>query len=125
LTHTTTYGVRPWEKEQAAAAGQLCAKAVGSARTKKVLRNHIKYEATKEHPAQVEVFTEDEIAGFWSKVDFSGAIPAGEKNAMLARVRKLQESVKLARERANSLDVSDFGTGKPIMEYIFGSNGAI
>jgi hypothetical protein len=94
-------------------------------RTKKMLRNHIKYEATKEHPAQVEVFTEDEIVGYWSKVEFSGALPATEKNAMLRRVRQLQEAVKTAREQANSVDVSDLRTGKPVLDFIFGTNGAV
>jgi hypothetical protein len=93
-------------------------------RTKKVLRNHVKYEATKEHPAQVEVFTEDEIAGTWSKVEFSGAIPATEKQAALVRVRKLQEAVKLARETANNTEVVDLKTGTPVLQYIFGANGA-
>lgn len=30
LTHTTTYGVMPFDKENAAAAGEICAKAVGA-----------------------------------------------------------------------------------------------
>jgi hypothetical protein len=35
LTHTTTYGVLPFDKENAAAAGAICAKAVGSDLAKK------------------------------------------------------------------------------------------
>src|SRR5262249_29127565 len=52
-------------------------------RTKKVPKSHIKYEATKEHPAQVEMYFEDVTAGTWTTVKFSGAIPAKERNAML------------------------------------------
>jgi len=35
-THTTTYGVSAWEKEQAAAVGEICALAVGSDLSRKV-----------------------------------------------------------------------------------------
>jgi hypothetical protein len=49
-------------------------------KTKKVLKNHVKAEATKEHPAQVETYTEDVVVGHWTTVKFSGAIPAKEKN---------------------------------------------
>lgn len=88
-------------------------------RTKKVPKNHVKYEATKEHPAQVEVFYEDVIVGTWSTTKFSGAVPADEKRAMLDRVRKLQEAVKFAREEANNNEVKDAKTGKAVLEYIF------
>lgn len=91
-------------------------------RTKKVPRNHVKAEATKEHPAQVELFTEDVLVGTWATVKFSGAIPAKEKHEMLARVRQLQEAVKFAREEANGVQVVDHKTGKAVLEYIFGSN---
>ena len=65
-----------------------------TSKTKKVMKNHVKAEATKEHPAQVETYTEDVIVGYWTTVKFSGAIPAKEKNEILDRVRKLQEAVK-------------------------------
>src|SRR3989442_5771802 len=42
-----------------------------SNRTKKVPKNHIKYEATKEHPAQVEMYMEDVWAGTWTTTKFS------------------------------------------------------
>ena len=74
-------------------------------KTRKVLKNHVKAEATKEHPAQVETYTEDVVVGYWTTVKFSGAIPAREKNEILDRVRKLQEAVKSAREEANSMAV--------------------
>lgn len=88
-------------------------------KTKKTPKNWIKYEATKEHPAQVEVFMEDNTVGHWSTTKFSGSIPTDEKRAMLERVRKLQEAVKYAREEANSVEVIDYRTGKPILNYIF------
>ncbi len=89
-------------------------------KTKKVMKNHVKAEATKEHPAQVETYTEDVVVGYWTTVKFSGAAPAREKNEMLQRVRKVQEAVKAAREEANSLAVEVRKVGGPILQYIFG-----
>jgi hypothetical protein len=88
-------------------------------KTKKVLKNHVKAEATKEHPAQVETYTEDVIVGYWTTVKFSGAIPAREKNELLDRVHKLQEAVKCAREEANGRDVESKKIGDAVLQYIF------
>ena len=88
-------------------------------RTKKVPKNHVKYEATKEHPAQVEMYMEDVTVGTWTTIKYSGAIPAAEKNAMLERVRKLQDAVKQAREEANNLEVTRQKVGQTILGYIF------
>lgn len=88
-------------------------------RTKKVPRNHVKYEATKEHPAQVEMYMEDVWVGTWTTTKFSGAIPAATKNAMLDRVRKLLDAVKAAREEANVMEVKTQKVGEALLGYIF------
>lgn len=88
-------------------------------RTKKVPKTHIKYEATKEHPAQVEMYMEDVTVGTWTTVKYSGAIPAADKNAMLERVRALQDAVKLARETANGYEVESKKIGEAILKYVF------
>lgn len=88
-------------------------------KTKKVSKPIVLYEATKEHPAQVQLVHEDEVVGQWAKTDFSGAIQAVRKNVLLSRVRKLQEAVAFAREQANSVDVVDLKTGGPIFDYMF------
>lgn len=89
-------------------------------KTKKVLKNHVKYEATKEHPAQVETYSEDIIVGFWTTLKFNGSLPAKEKNMLLDRVRKLQEAVKCAREEANSVEIQVKKIGADVFTYIFG-----
>lgn len=89
-------------------------------RTKKIPRNHVLAEATKEHPAQVQVYNEDVLAGYWTTINFSGAIPEREKAGMLAKVRKLQEALKFAREQANAIDVTTQKVGQPIFAYLFG-----
>jgi hypothetical protein len=87
-------------------------------RSKKVPKNHIKYEATKEHPAQVEMYMEDVWVGTWTTVKFSGAIPAAVKNAMLERLRKLIDSTKTAREEANAMEVRGVKVGASMLGYI-------
>lgn len=98
--------------------------AVDTARTKKVPRNHVKAAATDKHPAQVDVYTEDIIAGYWTKTDFSGAIPQAERAAILARIEKLANAVKCAREEANGATVVDKKAGKPVLDYLFNGNNA-
>jgi hypothetical protein len=90
-----------------------------SHRTKKVPRNHVKYEATKEHPAQVEMYMEDVWVGTWTTTKFSGSVPAATKNAMLDRVRKLLDAVKSAREEANGLEVQPQKVGAALLSYVF------
>lgn len=88
-------------------------------RTKKIPRNHVVAEATKEHPAQVQVFTEDVVAGYWSTINYSGAIPEREKHELLQRVRKLQEAVKFAREEANAIPATDRTVSKSVFDFLF------
>lgn len=89
-------------------------------RTKKIPRNHVKAEATEHHPAQVEVYYEDVVVGYWRTVKFSGALPAARVNELIERVQKLQQAVKFAREEANSIEVQDQKVGETVFKYIFG-----
>ncbi len=88
-------------------------------RTKKVPKAFVKYEATKEHPAQVDVFNEDVLVGYWTTTKLSGAIPAAERNAMLERCGKMKEAVVKAREEANSIEVKPVEIGRRLLESIF------
>jgi hypothetical protein len=90
-------------------------------KTKKVPAKLVKYEATKEHPAQVDVWMEDVPVGFWSTIKFSGAIPDADRRAMLARLRKLQDAVQTARGEANSIEVKDVKVADDFLGYIFGN----
>jgi hypothetical protein len=93
---------------------------VQTLRTKKVPRNHVKAEATDKHPAQVEVYYEDVTVGYWRTVKFSGALPAQRVNELLARVERLQEAVKFAREEANAIEAEEQKVGVPFFAYLFG-----
>ena len=93
---------------------------VQTVKTKKIPRNHVKAEATEKHPAQVEVYYEDVVVGNWRTVKFSGALPAQRVNELLARVEKLQEAVKFAREEANSIEADEQKVGEKVFQYLFG-----
>jgi hypothetical protein len=94
--------------------------ATQTVKTKKVPRNHVKAEATEKHPAQVEVYYEDVIVGYWRTVKFSGALPAQRVNELLNRVEKLQHAVKFAREEANNLEIEDHKVSEKVFNFIFG-----
>jgi hypothetical protein len=105
-----------WEWDEARACHTTTpAKTV---RTKKVPRNHVLSEATKEHPAQVQAYYEDEPVGDWTLVKFSGALTAVRKRELLQRVLRLQAAVRLAREQANTFEVQDRKAGDPVFDYL-------
>lgn len=93
---------------------------VKTTRTKKVPRNHVKAEATDKHPAQVEVYHEDIVVGFWTKVTFSGAVPQKRVNELLERVGRLQNAVKFAREEANGTEITYQRVGEKVLGYLLG-----
>lgn len=103
-----------------AAADVWATEATETVRTKKIPRNHVVAEATKEHPAQVQVYTEDVPAGYWKTIKFSGALPAARVNELTGRVETLQKAVKYAREQANMAEVKDERVGGVLFAYLFG-----
>lgn len=92
--------------------------AAETVRTKKTPRTHIKYEATAQHPAQVEMYYEDIPAGNWRVVKTSGAVPVTRVAELLGRIRKLQMAVKAAREEANTVKVEEHKAGEAIFGYL-------
>lgn len=99
--------------------GQYKTPAVETASTDKVFFNHT-LAPPDEHgnPAQVQIMTRDDVVGFWTTVKFSGALPARRKRQLLDRIMKLYEAVKMAREEANSGDVTDTREGKLVFDYL-------
>jgi len=87
-------------------------------RTKKVTKPVVLYEATKEHPAQVQAIQEDVPVGTWLTTIHSGQISALDKAKMLNRVDELLIAVKSARQRANDIEVKDVHVGNAIFQYI-------
>ena len=89
-------------------------------KTKKDYKPVVKYEATKEHPAQTELVTVDVPEGMWTQIDLSTAFPVEKIREMLDRIDKLEKAVKFAREQANGIEVERQKTGEAILGYIFG-----
>ncbi|MCE9563931.1 MAG: hypothetical protein K8U57_17960 [Planctomycetes bacterium] len=101
-------------------SGLLRSKASESLRTSKEPTVIVKYAPTKEHPAQTELFTKDVPVGTWTQILYSGCISTDRKNAILARVRKLQDAIKAAKEQANLLEVERQKAGDPLLDFVFG-----
>jgi hypothetical protein len=87
-------------------------------RTKKVPRAQVMYEATVEHPAQVEQYFEDVRVGELTTTHFSGRITAVAKEDLLERVDALARAVKQARQRANDTEASNREVSATIFEYL-------
>lgn len=87
-------------------------------REKKTVRPLIKYEATKEHPAQVELVQETKVGGYWKTVRHSGAVPRSRALELRARIEKLIAAVKVAREQANLSEVQKVTAADSIFNYL-------
>lgn len=92
---------------------------IKTTKTKKILRNHVKAEATEHHPAQVETYTEDVIVGYWNTVKYSGAIPPTTQRLLLDRVNALLNAVQFAREEANAVEAKEIHIAQPIFDHLF------
>lgn len=94
---------RKWEFDES--ADLYRSDASETTKTQRVLRNHVKAEATDRHPAQVDTYTEDIVIGYWNTVRLSGALPAARVRELADRVQELITAVKHARETANSVEI--------------------
>ncbi len=106
-----------WELDKN--TGQYKTKPEEKIRTKKVPRNHVIAEATPQHPAQVQVYTEDVKAGTWRNIKFSGAVPATQVAEWQDKVKELLVAIKYAREEANLTQVDDLKVANKFFDYIF------
>jgi hypothetical protein len=85
-------------------------------RTKKTQRAITLYEATKEHPAQVQLISEDQPTGFVTTQEWSGLITPAQKATMHERIEEVIRALKKALARANNVDVD---TSKKIGDTLF------
>lgn len=89
-------------------------------RNRKTTKPVVLYEATERHPAQVKEVSEDVLAGYWTTVQFSGALPATQVRAMQDRLVQLREAVLHAREQANSVEAPEQNPGRAVVGFVFG-----
>ncbi len=88
-------------------------------RTKKVQRPIVLYDATKEHPAQTQLVSEDIPVGAWEQVKVSGAMPEPERARLLGRIDEALRAVKFAREQANTTNAPPVAVGEVVLNWIF------
>lgn len=85
--------------------GYYQARKINKTRTKKEKVVLVKYQATKEHPAQTELIDQDIPVGTVQEQEWSGLITPSEKSDLLSRVETLARAVRQARSRANEVEV--------------------
>lgn len=83
----------------------------------------VMYDATPEHPAQVELVGRDVVEGFWKERLFSSALSPEAKRSMLESVEALNVAVRQARERANAQEVEAKEIGASLLGFVF-KNGS-
>jgi hypothetical protein len=108
-----------WEPSAAERDGVSQTPVIKRARQKKVQKVVELSPATDRHPAQVQLVGEDVVAGYWSERKFSGAVSAARKQELTERVEALIAAVKFAREKANSVEVTDLKVGESVFGYLF------
>jgi hypothetical protein len=108
---------KTWSKDETK-NGIWRADPVKRVRTKKVPKVIVKYDATKEHPAQTEIHLLDEAVGEWTQSFSSGALSPKQKSQILARIDRLIAGVKIARAKANSQEVDSARVGLQIFNFI-------
>lgn len=103
-----------WDTQQ----GCYVAAPETSYRTEKEFRTHVEYEATPEHPAQVQTFAQDRRIGTWTTTHQSGMITTARARILLQRVDNLIAATKRARMRANDCEVTSVHIAEDIFAYI-------
>lgn len=85
---------------------------------KKVRRAQVLYEATDNHPAQVEAYTEDIPAYEVSETVWNSKFTIAEKQSRIKRIDKLAQEAKAARLRANDVEASRIRISDKLFKYI-------
>ena len=87
-------------------------------KTRKTFRHKVLVEATREHPAQIEKWSEDENVGKFITDSWSGMLTPAEKSDMIGRIDTLAQAVKQARQRANTTEVVKIQLAKSLVDFI-------
>ncbi|WP_026999822.1 hypothetical protein [Eisenibacter elegans] len=78
----------------------------------------VKYEATEKHPAQTELVNLDFQVGKYETTYYSGKLTPMQKSEMVKRIEQLLEAVKVARAKANNVEVVKVNVGKQLFDFI-------
>jgi len=88
------------------------------ARSKKVQKPIVLYQATDKHPAQTQLITEDETVGYWIHSTSSSALAPIQKSELIDRLDRLISGVKIARAKANDIECDKSQVGKNLFRFI-------
>ena len=113
-----------WTPDESAGKGVYKSGVNTSKRTEKQVQHKVLYEATKEHPAQIERWNEDVPVAAIETIHTSGMWTPRRKSDVLARLGKLLTAVKKARQRANTVEVEYNDIGGKLFDYILFGNGS-
>lgn len=87
-------------------------------RTVKEPQFRVLYDATKEHPAQIEKWTESVPKGEFVTTHWSGNITSAQKARILERFDEVLQSVKKARMQANSTEIVNTKIADKLFNYV-------
>jgi hypothetical protein len=119
--HVPTFDpVRLWQPDPGADHKHvLRAEPVITIRKQRTRKYNVMYEATKEHPAQIDVVEVEEPVGELRAYDWTGMVSPRQKAELLEQVDKLMAAVKRARARANAANVdTSRRVALPILDFI-------
>jgi hypothetical protein len=89
-------------------------------KTAKTFKHKVLYEATEQHPAQIERWEETVNTGESTREMWSGMLTTSEKAMILQRLDALLQAVKKARQRANNIVVVKKKVAMDLFSYIHG-----
>ena len=107
-----------WEKDPTRPNTYRTEKPEVTSKTEKTFIVKVLYEATKEHPAQVEKIPENATVGLYEKQTWCGMLSPAEKSDLLGRIDRLIRAVKQARQRANNTEVVNVKIGEKLFNFI-------
>lgn len=87
-------------------------------KTEKITEAVVLYPATDKFPANIKEISKDNVVGSFSLTRTSGAITSAEKAEMMANVDTLIREVKMARTRANNIDIQEVNIGAVLAGFI-------
>jgi hypothetical protein len=108
-----------WKKDETN-ADVWVAEPVSRQRTRKVQESLVLIQPTKEHAGQAQMVTVDKPVGNWIHSTKSGALSPKQKSDLLDKIERLIAGVKIARAKANDVEVETVQIGKTIFNYING-----
>lgn len=108
-----------WERDETKGVGVWKIKTPEQKfKTAKTFKHKVLYQATKEHPAQIERWEEMENVGMYVMERWFGMFSPAQKSEVLGRIDTLLRATKKARQKANSVNVVKNNIGGKIFDYI-------